>query len=160
MNIEIRKIQSVDNESLGKLIQAVFVELDAPKTGTAYEDKELFRLSEVYQNKNSIYYVVVVNGDVKGGCGIAPLNTEKDICELQKMYFLPEIRGLGIAQKVIEKCLDFAKIAGYKQCYLETLPLMENAQKLYLKNGFQYIDNSLGFTGHGACHVFMLKDLE
>lgn len=159
MNIEIRKIQSEDNEQLGKLIQAVFIELGAPKEGTAYADKELFKLSEVYSQSKSVYFVVLVDGVLKGGCGIAILPNEKNVCELQKMYLLNEARGLGIGQMLMDKCIQFAKEVGFDKCYLETLPMMGNAQKLYLKNGFYYIDNPMGCTGHGACHVFMLKDL-
>jgi putative acetyltransferase len=37
----IRKIKKEDNASIAKVIRAVFIELDAPKTGTAYEDPSL-----------------------------------------------------------------------------------------------------------------------
>ena len=75
------------------------------------------------------------------------------------MYFLPEARGRGLGKQMIEKCLTFAKNKNYKSCYIETLPSMKAAQKLYLRNGFQYIDQRLGETGHHSCTVFMLKHL-
>lgn len=81
------------------------------------------------------------------------------MCELQKMYFLSEARGLGLGAKMIKLCLDKAKEFGFEQCYLETMPFMEDAQKLYLKNGFAYIDHPMGGTGHYSCPVWMLRNL-
>lgn len=161
MNYTIRKIEAKDNAVMAQIIRNIFEELNAPKEGTAYADPYLNSLSDVYLSENEAYFVVEMNGDVKGGAGIAPLaNDNSGICELQKMYFAPEIRGFGIAQELLKKCLEFAKQAGYAKCYLETLPYMEAAQKLYKKFDFQYIDAPIGETGHSSCHVFMLKDLE
>ncbi|MBT5417253.1 MAG: GNAT family N-acetyltransferase, partial [Cryomorphaceae bacterium] len=55
--------------------------------------------------------------------------------------------------------LDFAKESGFEKCYIETMPNMVNAQKLYLKKGFKYINGPLGNTCHNACPVWMLKKL-
>ena len=156
----IREIQQKDNEQIAKVIRAVFHELDAPKVGTAYADPILDTLFEVYQDKKTKYFVVEKDGEVVGGCGIAPLeNEEAYICELQKMYFSPEIRGTGFAEQIISKCLEFAKKVGYKQCYLETLSFMTAAQKLYKRIGFEEIDGPMGNTGHNSCEVWMLKNL-
>lgn len=172
MNYTIRKIEPKDNLKIASVIRNVFEELDAPKEGTAYADPHLDSLSEVYQAENEVYFVVEGTSSdlsvqkneepiVLGGCGIGNLiDTEFKICELQKMYLTKEARGKGIAQELLKKCLEFAKQAGYEKCYLETLPFMEAAQKMYVKSGFTYIDAPLGCTGHSACHVFMIKDLE
>lgn len=156
----IREIQQKDNEQIALVIRAIFHELNAPKVGTAYADPILDTLFEVYQEKNTKYFVVEKNGVVVGGCGIAPLeNGDALICELQKMYFAPEIRGTGYAELIIKKCLEFAKEAGFKQCYLETLSFMTAAQKLYKRIGFENIDGPMGNTGHNSCEVWMLKKL-
>jgi len=156
--MKIRPIEILDNEQLASVIRFVFEELNAPKIGTAYADPYLNQLFEVYQKKNSIYFVIENNGKIVGGCGIAPLeNGNSAICELQKMYFMPEIRGLGLARIGIEKCLEFAKNNGFTYCYIETLPLMEVAQQVYLKLGFSYLDAPMGNTGHGSCDIWMGK---
>jgi putative acetyltransferase len=36
---------------------------------------------------------------------------------------------------------------------------MKAAQKLYTRNGFEYIDGPLGDTGHFSCPVQMLRNL-
>jgi len=156
----IREIQQKDNESIAKVIRAIFHELDAPKVGTAYADPILDTLYEVYQAPRSVYYVVENEGKVVGGCGVASLeNGNSSVCELQKMYFAPEIRGTGFAEKIIEKCLEFAKIQGYEICYLETLSFMTAAQKLYKRIGFENICAPMGNTGHSSCEVWMTKKL-
>ena len=86
-------------------------------------------------NVNNSFEIVVVDKEIFGGAGISMLNGEKkNICELQKMYFLEEARGKGLGAKMIEDCLDKAKEFGFEACSLETMPYMEAAQKLYKKN--------------------------
>lgn len=156
----IRKIQQQDNQEIAQVIRNVFDELNAPKVGTAYADPILDTLFEVYNKQRHIYLVVEENGKVLGGCGIAPLeNEEKHICELQKMYFAPEIRGTGLAKQIIEECLTFAKANNYTLCYLETLSFMNAAQKLYVNLGFESINKPMGNTGHNSCEVWMTKEL-
>ena len=162
----IREIQQKDNASIAKVIRDIFHELDAPKVGTAYADPILDTLYEVYQEPRSIYYVVELEGKIVGGCGVAPLemlnpfqHDNTKVCELQKMYFAPEIRRKGYAEKIIEKCLEFAKIQGFEICYLETLSFMKTAQKLYKRIGFENIDGPMGNTGHSSCEVWMTKKI-
>ena len=96
-----------------------------------------------------------------GGGGISQLeNSTENICELQKMYFLPEARGKGLGFQMIQLCLAQAATFGYEKCYLETLPEMKAAQYLYQKTGFEYLCEPLGNTGHSTCPVWMIKTLD
>jgi putative acetyltransferase len=159
-NYIIRKINKEDNPEVAQLIRAVFDELDIPKVGTAYEDPYLDLMYEEYNKPKSVYYVVENNGKIVGVAGIAPLANEADsICELQKMYFLPETRGIGIGTEMMEVCIQSARNFGFEKCYLETMPFMLDAQKLYKKTGFEYISGPMGSTGHVSCPVWMLKEL-
>lgn len=159
-NMLIREIQQKDNAQIAQVIREIFHELDAPKVGTAYADPILDTLFEVYQEKRTKYYVLEKEGKVVGGCGISPLeNGDASVCELQKMYFAPEVRGTGYAELIIEKCLNFAKEAGFEMCYLETLSFMTAAQKLYKRIGFENIDGPMGNTGHNSCQVWMTKKI-
>jgi putative acetyltransferase len=156
----IRKIEKKDNAAVAQLIRSVFDELNIPKVGTAYEDPYLDLMYEEYNKPRSVYYVVEQDGKIIGGAGIAPLENEAPIiCELQKMYFLPETRGKGIGSQMMAICLQSAREFGFEKCYLETMPFMHAAQKLYKKSGFQYIDEPMGCTGHTSCPVWMLLDL-
>ena len=128
--------------------------------GTAYADPYLDLMFEEYQKPKSVYFMVENNSKIIGGAGVAQLESEAEtICELQKMYFLPETRGLGIGSKMMDLCLQSAKDFGYENCYLETMPFMHDAQKLYKKVGFEYISAPMGSTCHTSCTVWMLKAL-
>lgn len=156
----IREIEAKDNAELANVIRSVIVEMGAPKTGTAYEDKATDNMFETYQKEKAVYYVLEHNDKVVGGGGIAQLdNFEGNTCELQKMYFLPIARGKGLGSKLISVCLEKAKELGFENCYLETLPYMKAAVKLYQKNGFTNLETSLGNTNHYSCNVWMIKKI-
>ena len=158
--LSIRVLREEDNPVIASVIRSVLVELGVPKVGTAYADPELDALTSAYQGERSRYFVVEQEGRVIGGAGIAPLAGEApEICELQKMYFLPAARGLGVGEKMIRQCLDFARQKNFQLCYLETLLYMKAAQKLYRKVGFDYIDGPMGNTGHTSCNVWLTKSL-
>lgn len=156
----IREIKKEDNPQVARVIRQVLEDLGVPKVGTAYEDPSLDNMYEHYNKPKATYFVIEENGSILGCAGVAQLdNYNGNVCELQKMYFLQEVRGKGAGHKMINVCLDKAKEYGFDACYLETMPYMEAAQKLYKKMGFEYIDARMGDTGHYSCPVFMLKTL-
>jgi len=158
--VTIREVREEDNAALAKAIRQVLIDIGVPKVGTAYADPELDFMYQAYQTTRSAYFVIEEDGIVLGGAGIAPLAGEDPkICELQKMYFLAQGRGRGLGQQMIDHCLAYAKDQNFELCYLETLPYMKAAQKLYLKTGFSYIDGPMGSTGHTSCNVWLTKVL-
>ena len=95
-----------------------------------------------------------------GGGGIAPLaGTDADVCELRKMYFLPDARGRGLGERMLRRCLDAARERGFRRCYLETLTGMDAAQKLYGRMGFKPLCAPLGNTGHFGCDRHYVLEL-
>lgn len=159
-NYIIRELQLKDNEQIAKVIRKVLIEFGVPKVGTAYEDTALDMMFETYNNLKSTYFVVKKNGELLGGAGIMQLKkSNENICELQKMYFAPDARGLGLGSKMIKTCLKKAKDLGYEKCYLESLPYMKGARKLYEKTGFISLEKPMGNTGHFSCNMWMIKSL-
>jgi putative acetyltransferase len=113
-----------------------------------------------YSRARSAYFVVERNGAIIGGAGVAPLEGgEADVCELRKMYFLPEARGIGAGSRILQRCLDAARGLDFKRCYLETLTGMDAAQALYRKHGFITLDAPMGGTGHFGCDCFYILEL-
>ena len=95
-----------------------------------------------------------------GGAGVAPLaGGDGSVCELRKMYFLPEARGIGAGAAMMATCLEAARGFGFAHCYLETLTGMDGAMRLYERSGFRRIGGPMGATGHGSCDVFYLLEL-
>ncbi|MEN8185621.1 MAG: GNAT family N-acetyltransferase [Bacteroidota bacterium] len=159
-SIIIRPIKKNDDLAIAKIIRATLEKFSSNLEGTAYYDKETDKMFSAYADDKSCYYIALFNDDIVGGCGINRLEgASPDICELQKMYISPEARGKKIGKQLILKSLEFAKVSGYKKCYLETFPNMTAAIKLYKTNGFRTIDKPLGNTSHFSCDVWMLKEL-
>lgn len=156
----IREICKADDPKIASAIRNVLIEFGVPKIGTTYADKVLDRMTETYSGDRKKFFVIASGDTIYGGAGIMQLeNYEGNVCELQKMYFMSEARGIGLGSKMLKKCLDFAKSVGFEQCYLETMPYMDDARKLYKKFGFKPIDGPMGDTGHYQCSVWMIKDL-
>ncbi|HVK96402.1 MAG TPA: GNAT family N-acetyltransferase, partial [Flavisolibacter sp.] len=126
-----------------------------------YYDDTTDALFEVFNSEpRSVYYIAELNGEVVGGGGIFPSNgLPEDTCELVKMYTYPKVRGIGLGKLLIQKCIEFAKSAGYKKIYLETMPELKQALNTYANFGFEYINASMGNTGHHGCDLFMLKPI-
>lgn len=158
---KIRLVRQFDNHVLAQVLGEVLIEMNVPKESTAFADPELDAIYDAYSVEKANYWVVCLGNNIKGGAGIAPLDDgPSGYCELKKMYFLPDARGKGLGNQMIQKCLTKAKSYGYTDCYLETMPNMIDAQKLCKNWGFSYIDHPLGNTGHCSCPVWMVKSLQ
>lgn len=158
--VEYRKINPSDNNILAEIITAIMKEFKDDPKGTIVEDPTLHTMYENYNTDSGVYYIAVENEKILGGAGINRLiGTQEKVCELQRMFLLPESRGKGIGKKLMDMCLETAKDLGYEKIYLETLDNMNDARKLYLKSGFEFIDKPLGNTGHCGCNTWMEKKL-
>ena len=160
MEYKIREIEAKDNKEIEKIIRNCLIEFGANHEGTTWADPNLGRFSEIYNTEGNKYWVVTDENDkLVGGVGIGKLEGVEGVCELQKMYCVPEARGTGVAHKLMEIALIYAK-KYYSRCYLETLENMVAAQKLYEKYGFTRIYEPLVKTEHFACDVRYIKELK
>jgi putative acetyltransferase len=159
--IIIRTIEEKDNAAIASVIRKTLEEFGANHPGTVYYDDTTDALFQLFQQTpRSIYFVAEKEGEILGGGGIFPSPGLPDgTCELVKMYLLPQARGIGLGKKIIEQCIAFAKEAGYKNIYLETMPELKQAMKTYEKFGFEYLKAPMGNTGHTGCSLWMLLRL-
>ena len=58
------------------------------------------------------------------------------IAKLRLFLLVPEARGIGLGQRLLDACMGFARDAGYHQMRLWTHESHEAACALYRKNGF------------------------
>ena len=159
--IRVRTIEERDNFALATLIRSTLKEFGANHPGTVYFDTTTDILFQQFQHTpRSVYYVAEQEDEIVGGGGIFPSNDlPGDTCELVKMYLYPQVRGIGLGKLLIQKCIQFAKEAGYQNIYLETMPELQLALKTYEKFGFEYINAPMGNTGHFGCDLWMLKKI-
>jgi len=158
MNFKLRSIQAPDNPVLAQIVRNTLSEFGANHPGTVYYDPTTDSLYELFQTGGAGYFVACINDKIVGGAGIYPTNgLPAETCELVKMYLVPEARGVGLGRTLIEKSLSFAKEKGYTQVYLETMPELKQALKVYEKFGFGYLNGPMGNSGHTGCSLWMLK---
>jgi len=156
----IRNIKSTDNPVLSRIVKNTLAEFGANHPGTVYYDPTTDYLFELFQKDKAAYLVAELNSEIVGGGGIYPTDgLPDDTCELVKMYLLPVARGLGIGRTLIDQCLNFAKEAGFKKVYLETMPELKQALNIYAKFGFQFLNGPMGNSGHTGCSLWMIREI-
>lgn len=156
----LRKVQKSDNAELAALIRGVFHELDAPKVGTAYNDPTTDDLFGKFKTKNSVLWLAVSNNKILGCCGIYPTEGLPQGCvELVRFFVNANARKQGLGTALFTLCLQSAAHLGYQQIYLESIPIFNNALKMYEQHNFKYLNGPLGNTGHTSCDVWMIKNL-
>ncbi len=161
----IRPITAADNDAIKSIILATLEEHGAVGKGYASGDDETQAMSNYYDGVTGQYWVMVDvdTQAVIGGGGYSRLKGTKEndaICELQKVYFLPQTRGKGIGQRLIKQCMAAAIASGYRTMYIETIPAMKRAAELYTRFGFEYLDTHWGATGHhNRCTIRLAGDL-
>jgi putative acetyltransferase len=158
VDIVIRPICESDNEILAALIREVLIEHGADKPGTAFSDKNLDQLNQTFSYPGSAYFVAEQNDTIIGSGGIYPSpGLPKGYCELVKLYVARSARNTGVGSKLIAACFSAAKANGYTHLYLETMPELGKAIKLYERIGFRYLKHALGNSEHFNCTIWMLS---
>lgn len=105
-------------------------------------------------NKISNLKNVVVayqNGQAVGCGALKPL--EENVMEVKRMFVSPNLRGQGIASKVLSELEHWAAELNVHTCRLETGLKQPEAIALYTKNGYQRIPNygQYGGVGNSVC---------
>ena len=160
MKATFRKITEADNQAVARIIHTVMPEFGASGPGFAIHDEEVHRMFESYSKPRCAYFVCVVNGQLLGGAGLAPLaGGAEDTCELKKMYLLSHARAKGYGKQLLKIGIAEARALRFDKMYLETFHTMSAAITLYESLGFRKLPGSLGNTGHFACDNFFLLDL-
>src|SRR5690348_1843684 len=115
-DLSFRPIRPEDDAAVAAIIRAVMPEFGADGMGFAIHDAEVDRMAEAYGVPGAAYFVVEDGrGRVVGGGGFAKLEGGEDgVCELKKMYFLPQARGTGMGEALLRHCLEAARQAGHR----------------------------------------------
>lgn len=95
-----------------------------------------------------LYLDISDDGIARGCIALRKLSDGKG--EVKRLYVRPEYRGNGIATALVERIIEDARNIGYKELYLDTLPELESAVRLYKSFGFeetgQYNDSPVDKT--------------
>ncbi len=159
-NVIIRQIEPEDNLLLAALIRKVFREYGIDRPGTVYTDPTTDALYQLFETPGSVCWVAVDDGIPVGSCGLYPTDGLPLGCaELVKFYLSSDYRGKGVGKRLLQQCFESAVELGYSQLYLESFPELAKAVGMYEKAGFSSIPHPLGNSGHTACTLWMVKEL-
>lgn len=101
-------------------------------------DEEAGNPAAKYALPRGRLYLALHDGKAAGCITLRPLSDDR--CELKRLYVRPQFRGKGIARMLCERILEEAEKTGYREIYLDTLPELSDAIRLYEKLGFTYTD--------------------
>lgn len=157
--MEIRELTPEYDAALAALIRHNLKahQLDIP--GTVYFDAGLDHLSDYYSARpGRAYFVLLDDGALAGGIGLAEFAPFEDCAELQKLYLDDAVKGRGLGYTLIGRVERAAREMGYKRVYLETHTNLQAALHIYEKSGYVQIDRP-GAVVHGTMNRFYLKEL-
>ncbi len=136
--VTIRTATNADCDRVVALISGVLSEFNLPFDLDS-KDSDLKNLEESYLRSGGSFELLEDrHGRLLGTYGLFRLTDET--CELRKMYFVPEIRGLGLGRRVLFRAVDQARLLGYRSIVLETISVLKDAIRLYTRFGFMPIE--------------------
>ncbi len=133
--LTIRAAENKDLPRITALVAAVLDELDTELDPDGI-DADLSDIEGNYVAAGGLF-VILQNekGEIVGTAGFMRINDRQ--CELRKMYFLPEVRGRGWGESMLDFLIDSAGRLGFDEMHLETNSTFHAAIGLYLKVGFE-----------------------
>jgi GNAT superfamily N-acetyltransferase len=108
-------------------------------------DSELKQLLEVFSGtKRNAFWVVASLNEIVGSFGIESRGDGDT--ELRRMYLDKGYRGLGIAQRMLDRAEAEARALGFTKMIVSTAEVQKAADKFYRKCGFQQIRTEIAET--------------
>jgi len=101
-------------------------------------DDELVSLEHMYSPPTGRLLLAEYNDQIVGCVGLRRF--DKGVCEMKRMYVLPEFRGKKIGRTLAVAIIGEARKCEYKKMLLDTIAFMKEATALYQSLGFQPID--------------------
>jgi GNAT superfamily N-acetyltransferase len=100
-------------------------------------DSDIQDPSKFYPPAGQFYLVQHAGRYVGVGC---LKRLAEGVCEIQRMYVQPHVRGLGAGRALVERLVRDAQELGYHTVRLESLKALVAAHALYRSIGFVEID--------------------
>jgi ribosomal protein S18 acetylase RimI-like enzyme len=97
--------------------------------------REIRGLPGDYQPPGGALLMARINRQPVGMVALRPVDAEQ--CEMKRLYVRIEARGAGVGLRLAERVIAEARDHGYRLMLLDTLPVMQDAQQLYVRLGFR-----------------------
>lgn len=99
--------------------------------------RELAGLPGDYASPAGCILLAEVVGGYAGCVALRPLQDK--ICEMKRLYVIPEHQGCGIGRALAGSVIGEALKKGYQKMRLDTVESMKAARRLYVSLGFETI---------------------
>lgn len=152
-HLTIRPATNNDRQRVTEIVFGVLAEFGLqPDPETT--DADLQDIEGNYIERGG-FFEVIEDGEknILGSFGIFPIDDET--CELRKMYFIPNARGLGLGKYVMQRTIARARALGFKKIVLETSSKLIAANRLYTRFGFKPVQ-----LGHLASRADQAYELD
>ncbi len=138
-------LKKIFNDLAGKWLLGVL--------GGTLEEEDKFTLlnpDKAYLETGGFVFFAMKENRAVGCVALKRLN--EDSFEFAKLFIHPTARNLGVATKLVERCISRCRENGAKQLWLQTTMAMPEAHMLYYKMGFD--------DRKGPRHMSVLKRTE
>ncbi len=137
-DFRIRPATNADITAVKNIVFSVLTEYGLQPSESG-KDHDLDDLEANYFQQNGFFGVLEFGTLMKAVGTFGLYRLEDDVCELRKMYLVPECRGRGAGIFMLESAMYIAKETGCVKMVLETISPLKEAISLYKKYGFREV---------------------
>lgn len=91
------------------------------------------------------------------GCGALRFHSETQIAQVKRMWVSPDVRGLGLGRRILDRLAAEATTRGMRTLRLETNRTLTEARRLYESAGFVEVE---AFNTEQYAHHWFERNLE
>ncbi len=138
--MEIRLATEEDSDAVASLLLEAFSSFEADYTSGAFEYTT--PSADVIRSRfaEGPIWLAANEGGAMGTVSGLP---EAERFYIRSMAVKPETQGLGVGQMLLETLEKYAREQGFKRMYLFTTFVLPAAKRLYEKNGFYVVRETL-----------------
>jgi len=110
-------------------------------TFDAYVAEPLSRFALDFQPQRERIWIIEREGLIIGSIAIVAASAEA--AQLRWFLLHPDLRGLGLGQRLISEAIDFCRACNYRAVFLWTVDALSAAAHLYRKAGFRLTEEKI-----------------
>lgn len=142
------------DKTVEHLINVAGVEHGFREWDNHFISKEFLKISD----KEQFWIAVNSKDEVIGAMGLMESEFSENIAKLHSVYVDKDYRSTGVANRLLDKAMNFARECGYYKIVLHTSNAFPAGIKFYEKNGFT-VSKTID-TGFGIWYEKNLKDIK